>query len=389
MKRTIFYFLVLLLAVWLGVIMQHNPGYILVAYNSISIETSLWFAVVSLVFLFILFYLVLRFSSGVGAITSYIRQWISSRRSRRAHSQTVLGLYELVEGNWERAEKKLFRFAKYSDMPLINYLAAAFMAQNQRELKRRDNYLRLAQKVAKDRPIAAGLTQASLQMANKYWEDACATLQNLQQLQPRNSFILQLLQEVYVELKDWARLEKILPLLRKRRILSSEEINQLEQKVYKELLVIGAGNNSISSIWKQLPRYLQKNSVLVAVYVEYLLANNQIEDAETILKMTLRKVLDAYLLDLYAGLSSTQPIKHLMRAEEWLQHNPENADLLLCLGRMCRKQKLWGKARHYLEKSARLNPTMAAFAELAQIAIEQNDLRGALELYAKGLVALR
>jgi HemY protein len=158
MKKTIFYFLVLLLAVWLGVIMHGNPGYVLVAYHNISLETSLWFAVISLIFFFILFYLLLRFSGGVGVLTSLVRQWISNRRRRRAHTQTVLGLYDIAEGNWERAEKKLARSAKYSDMPLINYLAAAFMAQNQHELKRRDNHLYSAQQAAKDHPMALGLT---------------------------------------------------------------------------------------------------------------------------------------------------------------------------------------------------------------------------------------
>ncbi len=384
MKKTIFYFLVLLFAVWLGVIIHNNPGYVLIAFHGVSIETSLWFVVISLIFLFVLFHWFLRFSSGVGAMVAYIREWISNRRRRRAHTQTVLGLYDLVEGNWERAEKKLFRSAKYSDMPLVNYLAAAFMAQNQYEFKRRDNHLRLAQKVAADRPMAAGLTYVSLQMGNKHWEEAGATLKNLQQLQPRNVFVLQLLQKVYVELKDWQSLEKILPLLRKRRILNNDEINQLEQKVYQELLLIGTKNNSIAIVWKKLPRYLQKNPAIVSVYTEYLLANNQLEDAETVLKMTLRKVSDKHLLELYSALPSSQPIKHLMRAEEWLQNDPENAELLLCLGRICRKQKLWGKARNYLEKSARLRQAMDVYAELAQIAAEQNDLRGALELYAKG-----
>lgn len=385
MKRVIFYFLVLLFAVWLGVTMYHHPGYVLIAYHNISIETSLWFAVTALIFLFIFFYALLRFSSGVGAITSYIRQWISNHKKRRAHAQTILGLYELVEGRWDRAEKKLVRSAKYSDMPLINYLAAAFTAQNQHESKRRDNYLRLAQNVAQENPIALGLAEVALRIGNKQWEEASAILQRLHQLQPKNVLILKLLHQAYLELKDWQNLVKLLPLLRKRQTLTLNEINQLEQKVYQELLVMGLQNHSISSVWSSLPRYLQKHPAAAAIYTEYLLSNNQVENAEAILKMILRKVLDEHLLEIYAILPSSQPIKQLMRAEKWLQNNPENAPLLLCLGRLCKKQKLWGKARLYLEKSVRLMPNMVAYAELAQITAEQNDLRGALDFYVKGL----
>ena len=109
------------------------------------------------------------------------------------------------------------------------------------------------------------------------------------------------------------------------------------------------------------------------------------EAAEAILKMVLRKILDEKLLGLYARLQSTQPIKQLMRAEEWLKDNLENAGLLLCLGRICRQQKLWGKARHYLERSARLAPTLDVYVELAKIMEEQGDLQGALDFYAKGV----
>lgn len=385
MRKIIFYFFILLIAVWLGVVMHRNPGYVLIAYHNISIETSLWFAAVAFLCLFLVFYMMLRFSSGVCVVVSYIKHWITNLRQRRARERTVLGLYDLVEGNWVRAEKQLLRAASYSDMPLVNYLAAAFMAERQHAVKRRDNYLRLAQKTTKERPTAVGLVQARLQMGNKQWEEAAATLQRLQQAQPKNGFILQLLQQVYLELKDWRSLERLLSVLRKRGVLNVDELNQLEVKVYKELLLAGTKNNTIDAVWNDLSRYLKRNQELTAFYAEYLLAKNRAEDGEAILKIALHKVLDERLLELYATIPSSLPIKHLMRAEKWLQDNSENASLLLCLGRICRQQKLWGKARVYLEKSARLMPSLVVYTELAKIMVAQNDLQGALDFYEKGV----
>jgi HemY protein len=134
-----------------------------------------------------------------------------------------------------------------------------------------------------------------------------------------------------------------------------------------------------------LPRHLKQHPILVAIYAEYLLNNNKHEEAESILKMVLHKALDGRLLDLYAALPDTNSIKKIARAEKWLKSNPENAALLLCLGRICRQQKLWGKARQYLEKSIQLTPTPAAYAELGQIMEMQNDLPAALEFYRKGV----
>jgi len=196
-----------------------------------------------------------------------------------------------------------------------------------------------------------------------------------------------LLKQACLELKDWVGLKILLPDLRKRRAFSIEEINQLELKVYSELLLVGRTNNTIEAKWDELPGYLQKHPAIVAIYVEYLLANKECEEAEAILKMVLRKVLDERLLELYATLPSSNPIKKVARAEGWLKENPENPALLLCLGRICKQQKLWGKARQYLEKSACLMKAPAVYLELGQIMEMQNDLRGALDFYSKGLVA--
>ncbi|CAL7962003.1 HemY protein [Gammaproteobacteria bacterium] len=387
MRRIIIYFLALLSSVWFGIIMYRNPGYVLVSYQGWSVETTLWFAVVVLILLFLLFYMLLRFSSGVNSITIRLKQWVINRRKLKARAQTVLGLYDFAEGNWGASEKKLIRGAKYSDMPLINYLAAAFMAQQQHALARRDNYLLIAQRDDADHPMVVSLTQARLQIFNQQWEEALATLQRLHQLQPKNAFILQLLEQAYFELKDWVGLKVLLPDLRKRRAFSIEEINQLELKVYSELLLVSRINNTIEVKWGELPGYLRKYPAIVAIYVEHLLANKECEEAEAILKMALHKVLDERLLELYAMLPSSNPIKKVARAEGWLKENPENSALLLCLGRICKQQKLWGKARQYLEKSACLTKAPAVYLELGQIMEMQNDLRGALDSYSKGLQA--
>ena len=331
-----------------------------------------------------IFYFLLRLSSGISTTTTRLQNWFSNLKKRKAHLKTISGLYDLVEGRWGSAEKKLLRSAKHSDMPLVNYLASAFMAQNQHAFRRRNSYLRLAQKVAKDRPIAVGLAQASLQIGNKQWEEAAATLQKLHQVQPKNVFILQLLQQAYLELKDWYRLEKLLPLLRKRKAIKDNIINRLEEKIYQELLLLELKNKNITATWKHLPRYLQKNPKTAAIYVKYLSTNNQSKEAETILKTALHKNLDSQLLELYAMLPDVDHIKQLRRAEGWLKKHPENFALLLALGKICHKQKLWGKALHYLEKSATIHPTADVYVELAQIMVEQGDLEGAIKFYVQG-----
>ena len=73
------------------------------------------------------------------------------------------------------------------------------------------------------------------------------------------------------------------------------------------------------------------------------------------------------MLELYGKLSGGEQTARIARAESWLRRHPDDAGLLLALGRMCFRQKLWGKAQSYLEASLSLEPGQAAHLELAHL----------------------
>ena len=67
--------------------------------------------------------------------------------------------------------------------------------------------------------------------------------------------------------------------------------------------------------------------------------------------------------------------KRIARAETWLRQYPDEAALLLALGRMCMAQRLWGKAQSYLEASLALEETRDAHLALADLCdqLERSD----------------
>lgn len=60
-------------------------------------------------------------------------------------------------------------------------------------------------------------------------------------------------------------------------------------------------------------------------------------------------------------------MSRIAQAERWLQQRPEDAGLLLALGRMCVRQRLWGKAQSYLEASLAVEDSQAGHLELARL----------------------
>src|SRR5262245_12086507 len=141
MKKLIFYFIVLLVAVWVGLKIASDPGYLLLDYQKVTVEMPLWLAVIFIIFFFIVFYFILRAISNIRSLRSRFLSWSRARRVRRAWQRTHRGFIAMLAGDWKLAEKDLVRAAPAMDHPILNYLSAAYCAQEQQSISTRDEYL--------------------------------------------------------------------------------------------------------------------------------------------------------------------------------------------------------------------------------------------------------
>ncbi len=388
MKRLIIYFLLLLASVWVGLKIHKDPGYVLISYQQWNIETTLWFAIISIIIVFLLLSFLLRLLRGTSALGDRLSQWSEQRKSRRANRLTNQGLCQLAEGDWHAAEKNLLKGAKQSETPLINYLAAAGAAAQLGHDEDRDSYLRDAHRANPEAEIAIGLTQAQLQFNAKQWELALATLRHLNQISPGHQTVLRLLKRVYLELSDWESLRKLLPELRERKILTPQELNRLEQKIYYELLqnaVRQYDNDMVNKIWQGLPKELQNDPEILELYSNYLVRQNESAKAEILLRDALKKNWQPLLVKRYGQIKGPELAKQLTTAESWLKTHPSDPVLFLTLGRLAKQNQLWSKAKEYLERSRELDPTPETFKELGDCYEQNHDPVAALESYRSGL----
>ncbi|EKD54117.1 MAG: protoporphyrinogen IX and coproporphyrinogen III oxidase HemY, partial [uncultured bacterium] len=370
MKLLILFLSVLVLFVWLGLKIQNDPGYVLFAYDQWTIETPLWFVIAATVIFFILFYIILQFLIRLGNVATQFRTWAQQRRLRRAHERTSRGLMELAEGQWKLAEKNLLKAVQYTDMPLINYLSAARAAQELGEHERRDDYLHKAHLAMPSAEIAVGLTQAQLQFNHHQLEQALATLRRLHELSPKHIYILKLLQNIYLELRDYENLETLLPSLKKLKVLPGLEFDSLQQKTYIGLLKQAEKSHAtemVETVWQRIPKELQQEPSLLIVYAKHLMKEKKEVMAEQLIKEALKKHWNDDLVSLYGLVVGEYIDKQLSHAEQWLRLHGENPALLLCLGRLSIQNSLWGKARSYLETSLSFSPSAETYSVLAQL----------------------
>lgn len=386
MIKLFWIFLVLLASVWIGAHLQYDPGYVLVAVHHWTIETTLWVAVTILILSFIVFHLLLLFLSWMSRRPASWARWRAKKRARSAQMKTRQGLIEFSEGHWARAKNYLIKALPDADTPLLNYLTAARAAQEMGDHEMRDNFLRDAQQCMPEAKIAVELTQAQLQLANRQWEQALATLRHLKDIAPHHPYVLRLLTFLYQEVKDWQQLILLLPDLKRFQVLTGDAYDKLQQQAYLNALMdLMKQNNTevVADFFNALPKAYTQEASFVAAYCQYLLRHHDDVQAELRLRQCLRQAFHEQLIGLYGSLHAKDA--RLDFAESLLKKNPHSAPLYLCLGRLSVANQLWGKAKTYFEETLHLGATPTAYAEFGALLEQLGEKDEAFVMYRQGL----
>lgn len=394
MRRLIILLLLLVASVWFGVEIVRHPGFLLIVYQPWLVQMPLWFAIVSLIFIFGLLYFFINSIDRVSFLWFRLKNWLSIRREHQSYSKTQLGLTALIEGRWKKAEKLLLNGVNQSFEPLINCLAAAKAAHEQHAYDRRDNYIQKAYQVAPKEDLAIGLVQAELELKQDKLEQAAATLNHLRQASPRHPQVLKLLEKVYVRLADWKNLNLLLPGLRKANVLTGEEYDLFEKNIYCEIFRASSTKrlSDILSLWNEMPRHLRKNPEVVYAYVTQLSRHAPVTGTETtkeieeLIRKILKQTWSSDLVNLYGTLPLNNLNRQLVIVGAWVKMYGQRPELLLVLGKLCVRLQLWGKAKDYFTRCLAQGPHLAASLEYGKLLEHLNEPDDALQIYREGLM---
>ena len=168
MKRGLLFLLVIIaVAGYLGTLIARDPGYVLVAYEGYSLQTSLWVLVGLFLGLFLAAYILFRSVNLVRFGSGVVREWREARKEARTIRLTQKGLRLLTEGEFDRARKFLDGAGEDSDARGINFLSAAKAANNQGDHQARETYLRRAVETDPSLSRAAIVLSAELALRRK------------------------------------------------------------------------------------------------------------------------------------------------------------------------------------------------------------------------------
>lgn len=228
MKKLFFIFVVLLAAVGLGFLVHKDVGYVMVSYQNWVVTTSIWIAAMTLLLTFFVLYFLIRLLKNIFSIPTMLRRRSIFRNAQKYQKYMTQGIAELTVGDFKKAEKHFLKVTELNNS-YVNFLLAAQAAQAQNAIDRRDHYLQLAFQFGQDATFSISLTQAQFFMKSDQWDAALVILKSLHQQAPKNPLILSALKIIYLKTYEWEPLKLLIPQLKKQKLISAEELDQIKQ----------------------------------------------------------------------------------------------------------------------------------------------------------------
>lgn len=388
MRLVIYVLAVLLVAVVVTMLAIADPGYVLIVRPPWSVELPLTLLGVFLLAGFIAAYIGGRVLAHALRLPRGVSLWREKRLGARSRTAMIEGLTHLAAGEWGKAEADLMEGLKFSEAPVINYIALALACQGQGDKTRRDEYLAQAHKTSPEDSLAISMTQGLLQYLAHQKEQALATLNELHNQAPDHKYVLQLLMETYLDLHDWTGLAMLLPELHRHKVLKEERLKEIELKVHRELLKLSLPSGSLDVLrraWNAMPKYLHQNPELIATYAGKLIEQGESDEAEALLRTAVAREWNETLVELYGHAHATQIGRQLEMAKNWRTTHPDSPALFYTLGRLALENGAPEQALEYLQKSVALSPKRVTYRELGRAYERLGNSQEAMTNYRKGM----
>ena len=373
--RALFWLLTLAaLAVGLALAARYNEGYVLLVLPPWRAEVSLNLFILAAIAGFFLIYLLVRGASHVLALPRAVVEF----RERRQREKSALALRDawrlLQEGRYGHAVRCAEK--AHSDQPGAGMLALAGWraAHALRDAARSAEWAERVRAHDKAGLQAARLmTEAEFALEDRRFDDARDALQHFAALEGKHIAAMRLSLRAEQGLGNWREVARLVRQLEKHRALTAEQAAPIRSRAVREALRgLREDSAGLMRYWRELDNSDRAEPSLALETARALAASGDYREAQRVIEDALEERWDAALVLAYgerghAGEPAGDVLGRIAQAERWLQRMPRDGDLLLTLGRLCRQQQLWGKARSYLEAALAIAPTRAAHVELAQL----------------------
>lgn len=369
--RALFWLLTLAaLAIGVALLGQISDGYVLWVVPPWRIELSFNLYVLAQLVVLAVAYLLLR---GI-TVTLAMPRVVAAYRDRRARQRDERAAAETLrmfwEGRYAQALKHAEKVGSGTTVPagiaaLVGLKAAHALRDPARNAVWRERAMALD---GTGWRTARLMAEMRIALDARDFAAAQAALEQLGPKERRQISAQRLALRMAQGQGDWAELLRIARLLEKHHALTPEQAQPLRLRAQRGMLdALQDDAAQLLRHWRSMPAEDRADAQLARRAAHALSAAGACAECAELVEDFLDDAWEPALLEDYAGCVGGDVLGRIAHCEKWLHEHPNDAELLLALGRLCARQQLWGKAQSYLEASLAVARSCAAHIELARL----------------------
>ena len=353
-----------------------NDGYLLLVVPPWRVEVSLNLFIIALLGLFLAFYAALRILAATFGLPQRVRDYRARRQRDQAGFVFQDAVRLLFEGRFGQAMKKAAEAHGNGTAPGLSALIAARAAQRMREPEKQQYWLEHAKTDDPRTEAATLMLEAEMANEERRFADALVALGRLQGKLGRHIAALRLELRARQGSGDWEGVLKLVRQLAKRDALPAEVVREIRTQAHLSGIARRRSDRGqLAAYLRDIPEEERGRRVVLAA-ARALAAIEADADTQKLIETALEQGdgdnWQPELAAIYGRLTGGDQTARIARAEAWLRQHPDDGVLLMALGRMCQRQRLWGKAQSYLEASLSVAPSQEGHLALARL-LDQLD----------------
>jgi HemY protein len=385
MRFVILLFILIIFATVVGGMAEHNTGAVILYVGDYEVETNLIFMIVLSVLLWSLLFFVLKIFLFLFKLPSYAREQNNKLLHKRAQKNFQAGLLLLIEEKWSKAKKLFVKGLQHGNYPLFRLLSLAKVAQEEGDIKIRDEYLNKAYKISPSSIVAVDLIRAQMHYDKQEYKDSEKILTILWQKNKNHPLIISKLLFAYQKNCQWQKIFDLLPIAKKYKAIDAEFFDEITQQTYVALLQQeNIEYKRLEKIWHSFLVPNKNKPIVFKTYIKRLQRFGQDNVAFKEIKTYLSQEWDDDIVLLLGFLKVSVFKEQLNLAKGYLKEHENSPALYLTLGRICIRGKLWGQAKVYLSQSIAILATRAALLEQGRL-LEKLEDKDAIKSYKQAL----
>lgn len=361
-------------AVGLAVLVRFNAGNVVFFWPPYRVDISLNFFLLLLALFYVLFYLVFKAIYLALSLPSRIAEAREQKKEIESTQALREAMKALFEGRFVQAQKAAGKAWDWQKNRGYAALIGARASQAIQQYDKRDDFLTGIED-DQEYDTAALVTRAELYIEEHQPYKALDVIGNLNANGTRHLHIQRLSLKANQQIGNWKEVLRLVQSLDNHHAIRPVLSEKLKEAAYVNLLDTSLRDaESISLLWQDIPEEFRQKPAIVTSAAKAFHQCMMPKRSHEILGMALEKLYDDRLVNAFVEFAETREpddlANQVTHCEQWLDKYGRQPRLLLALGILSTRQKLFDRAE-------------SCFAEAIAISNDRLDLYQAHLLLAQ------